>query len=82
MVDDDGGPAFPGQEQITVMRESGYTDEWVPVGGMTLRDYFAAAALQGVLAGLGPVDLPEGSEDRVARVCFIAADAMLHERQK
>ena len=46
----DGGPAFPcmpPKQDIGVGQASGYPD---PESGMTLRDYFAAAALQGILA--------------------------------
>jgi hypothetical protein len=43
--------------------------------GMTLRDYFAAAALQGLLAGGSTVLLD-------ASVAYSFADAMLAERAK
>jgi len=48
--------------------------------GMTLRDYFAAKAMQGILAGL-----PEGSDPDVrdlARDSYKVADAMLKIREK
>lgn len=38
-----GGPAFPTHEF--------HYQQMIPVGGMSLRDYFAAKALQGFLAG-------------------------------
>jgi hypothetical protein len=72
----DGGPAFPfvvdddKQEHTTV--------EW----GMSLRDYFAAAALQGMLSN---VDLaPSHAEKELAtRACYIIwADAMLEARKE
>ena len=47
-------------------------------GGMTLRDYFAAAALQGILSS------PDGGPDdwqRVADAAYYAADAMLAARE-
>ena len=61
------GPAFP-----------------TPVGvqhndGMTLRDYFAAAALQGLLASIQPNQLWSG--DDVAITCYRTADAMLKARE-
>lgn len=46
-------------------------------GGMTLRDYFAAKAMQGIFAN-GCTHSPE----ELARVCYVAADAMLEERNK
>jgi len=56
-----GGGAFP------------HRGEW----GMSLRDYFAAAALQGIVAynGFGGVDMSASEAYRLA-------DAMLKERQK
>jgi hypothetical protein len=65
----DGGPAFP----VTTEHGSVF-----PLPGMTLRDYFAAAALQGMLADSqcnGPV---EG----YANDAYQYADAMLAERAK
>jgi len=59
-----GGPAFPTGTAFQ---------------GMTLRDYFAAKALQGVLAA----DTEELlSVDAIASVSYRIADAMLKERQK
>ena len=46
-------------------------------GGMTLRDYFAAAALQGYRAS-GVNDYPEA----IADLAGVDADAMLAERAK
>jgi hypothetical protein len=47
--------------------------------GMTLRDYFAAKVLQGVLSNLGAYNV---STDRdVARKCYDMADAMLKARE-
>ena len=46
--------------------------------GMTLRDYFAAAALQGLLSSIQPNQLWSG--DDVSIVCYRTADAMLKAR--
>lgn len=64
----DGGPAFP--------MPSG--PENVYEHGMTLRDYFAAAALTGMLASD-----PEGTlrPDSAARSALRYADAMLAARE-
>ena len=61
----DGGPAFPAT---------------YPCGpsGMTLRDYFAAKALQGLCSVTG-VDF--GGPDEVARITYKLADAMLAARE-
>jgi hypothetical protein len=48
--------------------------------GMTLRDYFAAKAMQGILAGtLTPERL--WSQDEVAETAYNVADAMLKARE-
>ena len=66
MITETGGPAFP-----TPLFES---DE-----GMTLRDYFAAKAMQGVLAS---GNLPKFTPDLdVAECSYRLADAMLKARQ-
>jgi hypothetical protein len=66
----DGGLAFPGPcqaEQSVDINE-----------GMSLRDYFAAAALQGLMAHPTIRDC----EDEFARAAFRLADAMLSERER
>jgi hypothetical protein len=63
----DGGPAFP-----NVPPDSQYSD-WDK--GMTLRDYFAAAALPEV------DKRSHGTTDDVARECYQLADAMLKARE-
>jgi len=63
----DGGPAFPTPAGIQ------HND------GMTLRDYFAAAALQGLLASIQPNQLWSG--DDVAVTCYRTADVMLKARE-
>lgn len=62
----DGGPAYP-----------------TPAGtqhndGPTLRDYFAAAALQGMMAEYDPED---ELEHHIAKWSYKAADAMLKARE-
>ena len=65
-----GGPAFPTTKPL---------DSWGdPNQGMTLRDYFAAKALQGLLAGsLKSVELGV-----IAGDCYKMADAMLKAREQ
>ena len=49
--------------------------------GMTMRDYFAAKAMEGFLSGpMNRVEF-EGDAD-VARISYVMADAMLAERAK
>ena len=64
----DGGPAFP----------VGSGDMRDPVG-MTLRDYFAAKAMQGLFAVGGGVT--RGAEEW-ARLAYTMADAMLAARKE
>ena len=67
-------PAFP-----TTMHN--YGDGKYASHGMTLRDYFAAKAMQGLLAGL----LADGQDlkwDQVAIDSYRQADAMLKAREK
>ena len=65
---EDGGPAFPLQS-IGPDFAPGYA-------GMTLRDYFAAKAMQGLIVG---VDKPR--TDYIARAAYEMADAMLAARK-
>jgi len=75
-----GGPAFPGVEY----KQPGGAGVSVMtiVGGMTLRDYFAAKALQGYMVGLKPAqDIGPGMQDRIAEGMYSMADAMLKARE-
>ena len=62
-----GGPAFP-------MRDPTY-ETWIP--GMTLRDYFAAKAMQGILSS--PHVAPDGlsNPENIAHAAYEMADTML-----
>jgi len=79
---DNGGAAFPLPKQVfgenTYLQ---YSDT-----GMTLRDYFAAAALQGWLASYPERDTPHPAlnecENDVARLSYKMADAMLAARKE
>lgn len=69
-----GGPAFP------LTREMVYSKQTVKeTQGMTLRDYFAASALQGILAHPNGI---AGLWGLAAEHAYKAADAMLAERKK
>ena len=62
----DGGPAFA------------FANGNIVSLGMTLRDYFAAAALQGLMAEYDPED---ELEQHIAKWSYKAADAMLKARE-
>jgi hypothetical protein len=74
---DDGGPAFP----YLTASESGRevtTHEGEP--GMSLRDYFAAKAMAGLIVNTTP-DLAKGvSASHIAKAAYDLADAMLIAR--
>jgi hypothetical protein len=65
-----GGPAFA--QQLECNR-----DGYAVTGGMTMRDYFAAKAMQGICAS-GPTN--EWSNSRLAAEAYDLADAMLKAR--
>jgi len=72
--DTTGGPAFP-----VVFEHMECTSEQM---GMNLRDYFAAAAMQGDLAGLAPDHDWTPYAEKMARRYYAMADAMLKEKDK
>lgn len=69
----DGGPAFGNFYQIG--------DKAVTQGGMTLRDYFAAKAMSGLVASHDGEDFRLGNED-LAVCAYAVADAMIAARGK
>ena len=71
---DDGGPAFPVSE---VMNRNGDVTQY-PSGGMTLRDYFAAKAMQAYLASYSSSVPP--SLDEMSAFSYEVADIMLKAR--
>jgi hypothetical protein len=69
----DGGPAFPfGQ----ISETTGQPINGCYHSGMSLRDWFAGQALQGILASPDTV----GSQPSIAGYAYQFADAMLAER--
>ena len=75
---DQGGPAFPNVPD-------GAGDRWANWDtGMSLRDYFAAQALQGFIAS-GRINTDRASSyyaDSIAGNAYKLADAMIRERNK
>ena len=66
----DGGPAFP---QYIISNGGAHVD-----GGMTLRDYFAAKAMQSKTFSVRPYDTTK----EIANDAYRMADAMLAESAK
>lgn len=77
MSANNGGPAFP----VTPTDRSG---QCAPTEcGMTLRDYFAAKAMQGIIHNEADIDFSGKTvESAVASLSYRIADAMLAEREK
>ena len=69
-----GGPAFPRPAVFTAALGLASTEQ----EGMTLRDYFAAKAMQGMLSDADYDPPPQ----ELAICSYAAADAMLAEREK
>ena len=69
-----GGPAFP----QPFYDEKGHVIDGF--GGMTLRDYFAAKAMQTLLLAK-PRDWPMGFDVSVSVAAYQMADAMLEARE-
>ncbi len=77
MTPNTGGPAFPAQVK--------FFDE--PTTGMTLRDYFAAKAMQGWVASSPiisgePMNGSAEMAEQIAGASFVLADAMLRAREQ
>ena len=78
-----GGPAFPWQENHTHGQHTSQHE------GMTLRDYFAAKALQGLMGGRWKSDTRgqwydayRADADEWAKSAYHFADAMLKARNQ
>ena len=71
MSKDNGGQAFGELQQVgdVAMRD----------GGISIRDYFAAKAMQGMIASCGYL---RSEVDVIAESAYDCADAMLKERAK
>jgi hypothetical protein len=72
------------RQEISAAYAKDYTDWMVKTGGyakdMTLRDHFAGLAIHGMMAS---GNLPKSvSDEELADVAYMAADAMLKERTK
>lgn len=81
MSKDDGGSAFPESVRSTDLAGNPIA---IIKNGMTLRDYFAAAALTGTLASGHRSGAEYGfmTNSNIAEQMYSIADAMLKERAK
>lgn len=69
----DGGPAFPATPFIGPSGDVSW-----PIGGMTMRDYFAAAALTGLCDHYGATK----DAGMLSEWAIGVADAMIEQRNK
>ncbi len=70
--------AFPGMEESAFGQDTGHYH------GMTLRDYYAAKAMQGICADghtFWDSSSIQGEPSNIARLSFEIADAMLKQRE-
>lgn len=73
MSKSNGGPAFPSEGFVC--------SDGIKYDGMTLRDYFAAKAMQGIIVAVGE-NMRKDPHQMVAWDAYRFADAMLAEREK
>lgn len=81
-----GGPAFPSKQKALMIKSEhiGIASEYeIDTNGMTLRDYFAAKAMQGMIEAFGKSEgdtniIPSG----IASYAYGIADAMLKARKE
>jgi hypothetical protein len=80
MTDKTGGSAFP------MIGSVAYNSDWSIDPGMTLRDYFAAKAMQGDWASQSEdynlARYTDDALDKQAKIYYRMADAMLRAREK
>ena len=78
MTTDKNPPAFPAQ-MLSVDGDTTVTDCY---SGMSLRDWFAGQALDEMIYGPNTCDAGAGEAERIAKMCYVIADAMLEARSK
>lgn len=77
---DDGGPAFPFDYKTT---DPNYPDQVETHPGMSLRDYYAGKAMEGLVALSSVEMLIDGSiQGIVAGAAYELADAMIEARKR
>lgn len=77
MTKDTGGNAFPNP----TLADADYRTQPGDMG-MSLRDYFAAQAVPGIIGKLeGEAESPQQAAELVSRIAYTIADAMLEARK-
>lgn len=73
-----GGPAFP-----IPVTEGNHQNPWNISGGLSIRQYYAAQAMQGELAAQGDYyQWTKASSRDLASLCFRYADALIEFEQE
>lgn len=82
-----GGPAFPVCTEMNLIPVynsdgivAGNKSHVTNIDGMSLRDYFAAKAMQCIIVGIEM--WPKDKYEEFAKQSYLFADAMLAEREK
>lgn len=82
---DDGGPAFPKTGNFSDAQRSQFDS--IDQGGMSLRDYFAAKAIQGIITSPDLMNEASafrsgiGARDAIVAFAYDMADAMIAARK-
>ncbi len=85
MSKETGGPAFPVGDIVERDEKGHLHGPVIGSSGMTLRDYFAAKAAQGFIAGAmadGTTFGTSADADVIATTSYLVADAMLKARNQ
>lgn len=84
MINKNGGPVFPQRDKVQVISDDGASWMAVDSPGMSLRDYFAAKAMQALTPICTQDTLARGRpyEEYIAEKSYLMADAMLAERER
>ena len=69
-------------KDIQAFPNEGFNGWGKPQEGMTLRDYFAAKAMQSILTGHYPITKSEDADIKIAKASYRLADAMLQAREQ
>lgn len=84
----DGGPAFPRPASFVPAKLPGGGDSYAANHGMSLRDWFAAHALQAIIVKYPPLEVRDSTGDAQyaaqtsAQGAYFYADAMLSARER
>lgn len=80
--------AFPFKEKVRKNQKYSHNTHWQNHRGMSLRDYFAAKAMQAIITVMANTDnlvnggyVPHTIDEHIAKNAYDVADAMLKQRE-